>query len=327
MIVPAALVLLAGRRLAPIVAGAATAIGFHLLLWLPWGIGNVWEQSYEYHLEVASDRTPGANLAKVLSTMGDRDAIVLVAAALALGAVVLRRRRGRPARRAAARRPRTSCCSRGWAPRSSCSSAEHPMWRPHVSQLVPGLALLAARHRPSWRVLAVAGDRAAPLLRRARLAGPAPGPLRGQRRRGRRPAARRSPTARWRSATSLVSCGAPGRRTPPDLVDASVLRIETGDITSESLAEAAAEPDVCAVVVRSGERWGRFDDLPDRLADAGYEVAAEDGDVRRVYLKPDCRTRRSEACRSVGTFGPGSMRIYGGGGRGGRGGGGRGWRR
>ena len=45
---------------------------------------------------------------------------------------------------------------------------------------------------------------------------------------------------------------------------------------------------MCAVVVRSGERWGSFDDLPDRLADAGYEVAAEDGDVRRVYLKPDC---------------------------------------
>ena len=82
-----------------------------------------------------------------------------------------------------------------------------------------------------------------------------------------------------------------GHRTPPDLVDASVLRIQTGDITSESIAAAAADPDVCAVVVRSGERWGSFEDLPDRLADAGYEVAAEDGEVRqRCYLKPGLPT-------------------------------------
>jgi hypothetical protein len=79
-----------------------------------------------------------------------------------------------------------------------------------------------------------------------------------------------------------------GHRTPPELVDGSILRIETGDITSERLAEVAARDDVCAVVVRSGERWGSFDDLPDRLAVLGYEVAAEQGDVRRVYLKPDC---------------------------------------
>jgi hypothetical protein len=79
-----------------------------------------------------------------------------------------------------------------------------------------------------------------------------------------------------------------GRRTTADLVDASVLRIETGHITSESLAVAAAEPDVCAVVVTSGERWGSFDDLPDRLADEGYELATQHGNVDRVYVKTDC---------------------------------------
>ena len=79
-----------------------------------------------------------------------------------------------------------------------------------------------------------------------------------------------------------------GRRTTADLVDASVLRIETGHITSESLAAAAAEPDVCAVVVTSGERWGSFDDLPDRLADEGYELATQHGNVDKVYVKTDC---------------------------------------
>ena len=57
VILPVALVLLAVRRLAPIVVGAVTALAFHLLLWLPWGPGNVWEQSYEYHLEAVGERS------------------------------------------------------------------------------------------------------------------------------------------------------------------------------------------------------------------------------------------------------------------------------
>ena len=79
-----------------------------------------------------------------------------------------------------------------------------------------------------------------------------------------------------------------GRRTPPDLVDASILRIETGDITAASVAEAASQPDVCAVVVRSRVRWGSFEDLPERLAAAGYEIAHGDTRSRRVYVDPDC---------------------------------------
>ena len=122
VILPIALVLLAGRRLAPILAGAGVAIGFHLVLWLPWGPGNVWEQSYEYHLEVAGDRSPGANAAKVISTMGDRDLLVVVALVADVG-----RAAPGPAR-AAARRSRpdsrrpTRCCWPGSPPPPSCSS-------------------------------------------------------------------------------------------------------------------------------------------------------------------------------------------------------------
>ena len=162
------------------------------------------------------------------------------------------------------------------------------MWRPHVSQLIPALALLAARHRPATKVLVVALAGRPPLPRRARLADAPPDRLHRQRRAGRRPAARRCPRARWRSATTRASCGAPDGAPPPDLVDASILRIQTGDLTSASLAAVAAEADVCAVVVRSAARWGSFDDLPDRLAAAGYEVADEDDLGRRLYLKPDC---------------------------------------
>jgi hypothetical protein len=287
VILPAALVLLAGRRVAPVVAGATAAVGFHLVLWLPWGVGDVWDQSYGYHLEVATDRTPGANLAKVLSTMGDRDAIVLVAALLAVAAIVLGRRAAPPP---AGERRLTSpdVLLLSWVGATLLVLlVEHPMWRPHVSQLVPGLALLAARHRPSWRVLAIAGLVAVPYgvvhawgvlhpdgysdsaETAVELVRDLPdGAL----------AISDDPGIVWRA----------GHRTPPELVDASVLRIETGDITTERLLEVAARRELCAVVVRSGERWGSFEDLPEGLAALGFEVAAEDGDVHRVYVKPDC---------------------------------------
>jgi 4-amino-4-deoxy-L-arabinose transferase-like glycosyltransferase len=285
-VIPVALVLLARRRLVPILAGAAATVGFHLLLWLPWGPGNVWEQSYEYHLEVAGDRTPGANAAKVLSTMGDRDLLLLAAVVLMLGAIVLGRRALPPAVEARLSSPDTLLLA--WlAGVAVVLLAEHPMWRPHVSQLVPALALLAARHRPPWRPLVLAAVVVVPyhvvhawdVLHPsgftgssaevvARLDALPEGAL----------AISDDPGIVWRA----------GRRTPPDLVDASILRMETGQITSASLAAVAAEPEVCAVAVRSRVRWGSFADLPRRLAAAGYEVALEDPLGRRLYLKPDC---------------------------------------
>ena len=283
---PAALVLLAGRRVAPIVTAAGIAIVFHFALWLPWGPADVWSQSYSYHLEVASERTPGANLRKVLSTMGDRDSLVLIAIGLAIGAILLRRQDRTPAREPALTSPDWLLLA--WvAGTALVLLTEHPMWRPHVSQLIPVLALLAARHRPAWRVLAVAGLVALPYY--VAHTWPILSPD------GYGPAARGAlVTLRSLPDGALAISDDPGlvwragRRTPPDLVDASVLRIETGDITGESVAEAAADPDVCAVVVTSGQRWGSFDDLPGRLADEGYEVARQHGDVHRVYVRPDC---------------------------------------
>jgi 4-amino-4-deoxy-L-arabinose transferase-like glycosyltransferase len=241
VILPVALVLLAGRRLAPIVAGAATAVGFHLLLWLPWGPAAVWEQSYEYHLEVAGERTPGPNLFKTLSTMGDRDMAVLVAAALAIGALVLHRRAAAPDGEPRATSPDTLLLA--WiAGTLVVLLTEHPLWRPHVSQLIPAMALLAARHRPPVNVLAVAGVvvlpyqvvHAWPMLHPTGFGGTSaevvtalralpPGAL----------AISDDPGIVWRA----------GRQTTPDLVDASVLRIDTGQLTASSVAEVAAQPD------------------------------------------------------------------------------------
>jgi hypothetical protein len=286
VILPVALVLLAGRRLRPILVGAATSVVFHFVLWLPWGLGNVWAQSYEYHLEVVTERTPGANARKVLSTLLDRDLLVVVAVVVMLVALLVGRRALPPALEARLTSPDTLLVA--WLIGTLVVLlAEHPLWRPHVSQLIPALALLAARHRPATRVLVLAlvialpyhVIHAWPVLHPTGFTGSAErvvqrlddlpdGAL----------AISDDPGLVWRA----------GRRTPPDLVDASILRIETGDLTSASVAAVAAEPEVCAVAVRSGVRWGSFEDFPERLAAAGYEITDEDERGRRLYVKTSC---------------------------------------
>ena len=49
------------------------------------------------------------------------------------------------------------------------------------------------------------------------------------------------------------------RLVPGELVDASIKRIEQGQITTDVLGDAAADDDVCAVLVWDGDRYG---DLP-----------------------------------------------------------------
>jgi hypothetical protein len=78
-----------------------------------------------------------------------------------------------------------------------------------------------------------------------------------------------------------------GRSTPPDWVDGSILLVETERITEDSIVAEAERPEVCAVVVWSG-RWGDFEHLPERLADAGYSVAAQPAPDQTVYVKPAC---------------------------------------
>jgi 4-amino-4-deoxy-L-arabinose transferase-like glycosyltransferase len=288
IIVPVAVVLVVGRRLTPIVAGAATALVFHFLLWLPWGPSAVWDQAYAYHLDVAGDRTPGANLAKVFSTLGDRDLPLVAALVLAVAALALARRgrRLRPPWPGALTSP-DGLILLWLASTVLVLLTEHPMWRPHVSQLVPPLALLVALHRPPTRALAAAAvvvvpyhvAHAWPVLHptpyrdgsaevHALLEALPPGAL----------AVSDDPGIVWRA----------GRRTTDDLVDTSVLRIETGRMSSDSVMKAATSPGVCAVSVRSSERWGSFTDLPRQLLAAGYHVALVDGRDRRLYVKDPC---------------------------------------
>ena len=286
VILPVALVLLAARRVPPVLAGGLAAVAFHLALWLPWGPANVWDQSYGYHLEVTTDRTPGRNLGKVLSTLGDRDAMVVAAVLAMIGAIALGRRSHRPDAEARPTSPDTMLLA--WLGGTILVLlTESPLWRPHVAQLIPALVLLAARHRPPARALVLAAILVVPyqVVHAWEVLHPAPYSAADERIRailrdlpdGAR-AMSDDPGIVWRA----------GRLTPPNLVDASILRLQTGDLTAASLSAAARADDVCAVVILSAVRWGSLADLPSRLAADGYVLTLDEGAGRKVFVRSRC---------------------------------------
>ena len=240
VIIPVAIVMLARRRLGPIVVGAATALAFHFALWLPWGLSAVWDQAYAYHLDVAGHRTPGrqpgTRCSPRLATATCRSSPRSCSCSGRWPWPEVSRRGSGPssARSVVERLTSPDGLLLLWlAATVAVLLTEQPLWRPHVSQLVPPLALLVARHRPPTWALAVAAVAVVPYHLGPRVAGAAPGAV-----------------PRWRGARSMSSSrpcrGAlaisddpgfvwrAGRRTTDDLVDASVLRIQTHRMSSAS---------------------------------------------------------------------------------------------
>ena len=78
-----------------------------------------------------------------------------------------------------------------------------------------------------------------------------------------------------------------GRRTPDDLVDTSMLRIESRRLTAPSLRSAAVVDPVCAVLVWS-HRFGDLKTLPALLEDRGYRRSARYGGVKVLFTRPSC---------------------------------------
>ena len=68
-------------RDAAVAAGMAVAV--YVVAALPFGIADVWDQSYSYHQDSRRAATHGGAFRKVLDTLWDRDKLVLVALVLA----------------------------------------------------------------------------------------------------------------------------------------------------------------------------------------------------------------------------------------------------
>lgn len=314
--VPVAVVLLRHRRGSHLALALGTGITVALATSLPFGLGDVWDQSVTYHLEVAGERTPGANLRKMASTLGDRDAPLLAAAALALGAGALGAvRRRRSAAPDLTSQPRVSpgrlrlqldgerLVWVWWAATVGALVLEHPLWRNHLAHLVAPTAVLAAcgvervveRSKdvsPRGRrvaTVAVVGlalvlggyhvVHTSPLL--------APGTDHAGEARDAVRAVEALPSGAWAISDEPGIVWSAGRRTPADLVDTSILRIESGRLTAAGVAREASASRVCAVVV-----WSRrFDELElgPLLRHSGYALARRFDDVRAIWIRPACR--------------------------------------
>lgn len=267
---------------------------------VPWGVDHVLNDYVRYHLDKTSNRKPGANFTKLWHTFVRRDTFLTILAATAVVSAavtaVLRRRRPVPADGTASDR------TRWWAPPAGFLWSwavvafvvlllQDPMFRNHLTALVAPAALLVARYRPDWRVVAVVGlvtvpiqaSFLQPVLRPHDYSGPTEvivDTLRGL------------PRDAWAISDEPGLVWRAGLGTDPNYVDSSVLRVDSRvraiRITEDRVLEAAANPKVCAVVVTSEERFGSFAGLPTGLLRLGYDQTVDLGDGLGLYLRPGC---------------------------------------
>jgi 4-amino-4-deoxy-L-arabinose transferase-like glycosyltransferase len=290
VVIAGLVLLLWRRRVWDAALAAGVALGVYVVTALPWGLARVWEQSFSYHNEARSLNSHPDAAWKVINTLWERDLAVLVALALALATFVITRFSGAPRVPHDEGKPRAGVVVGVlvlWAALVFGLLVWEPaLFRAHVAQLVPPLALLASLRPPPWVVLAVAAVVVAPFWAVRNHTILWPHGYRGN---------EAAVVARLRElpGDALVISDDPGlawragHGAPGNFADPSFQRIENGQITARSVARAAASRDVCAVVVSSPQHFGSLDGLPDRLRDEGYRPERL-GDIT-VFTKAECQ--------------------------------------
>ena len=284
----------------PLVAGVS-AIAVFVAASIPFGFADVWDQSFNYRAETSGDRDPLRNLGKIISTLWDRDLVLWLAMAVGIAWAIYQMVTTRADDDHAIESEGSTLA---WAPSPRLLAGlwltitivwlavgVNPMWRAHVSAVVVPAALVLALNAPpkNWLVILavvsvpLTGVQLSELLR--------PGPYRGSER-DVVEVLRSLPDGAWAISDEPGLVWKAGLRTTDFFVDPSVLRIQTGRYGVDDVVSAAAQDKVCAVVVRSKERFGSFPDLGQRLTSMGYVVAqtsrTRSGDDQRVYVKADC---------------------------------------
>jgi hypothetical protein len=228
--------------------------------------------------------------------LAERDTFVLAALALSVVVLLWRARVGpRPGAAGSIAPPAPAVPTRlalallgVWAGAQAVMLIVEPvMWRPHVSQIIVPLALLAALRPAPWPAIVLAALLVSPLYasnvseilwpdaydrneqavvdRLERL------PTRAE-------VITDDPGLAWRA----------GHHPPGLLVDASIKRVQLKQITAARIERDARGPNVCAVLVWADVRFGSLDELPGRLESAGYHVAARYGGPRVLYTRGRC---------------------------------------
>jgi hypothetical protein len=266
------------RRVRDFSIAVAGALAVGLAATLPFGFTDVWDQSVTYHSESEYLYGPGEQFSKLVSTLVDRDLPLLVA--LALGMFV--------ALRAGARFDREDVVVVVWLVAGVLFLVFEPaMFRNHIASVIPPLVLLVAMHPPPPRVLA-AGIVVTSVWWATHLSDVlVPRDYRGVEAElvaelrdlpGDVKVISDEPGFVWRAGLTTV----------PYLNDTSIKRIDQGQITTATVADAASEPDVCGVVVWSNRFASELPGLPAALRAAGLSVVREWPRDRSLWLKPAC---------------------------------------
>lgn len=284
------------RRGDHLAAATGAAIALWLATALPWGLDNVWRQSVTYNSGAGPRYAKLAQLRKLLSTLGSRDLLVVGALLLALitALVALVRAARNPPDHAEPSDPERGTRRADvtvialWAGVTALVLVLEPaLYRNHLAAIVPPLALLAAILARSPRVLVIVLILLVPWSTHNLRTILAPTGYRGD------AAAVMNSLRALPDDAQVISdengfVYRAGLRTPKLMNDTSVKRIDQHLLTTASVARAAADPRVCAVVVWSS-RFGRdLPGLPVALRRAGLVPADRYGGGRVLWLRPTC---------------------------------------
>jgi hypothetical protein len=284
------------RRVRDVAWASGAAVVAALVVTVPFGLATVWRQTVDYQLSSVREQGVLANAGKVVSTLWDRDSLLLGLALLAVAALAFRAPpEGRAERRATSRTDRVVLHALWlwFGVVLAFLVLEPALWRNHLSALVPPMAFLVASRPPPVRWVAIAAVVVVPLHVSHLGSFFWPEPYRGPTREA-HDALTSLPDGAWAISDDIGILWRAGVRTTDDFVDTSIKRQQQRQITVDRIVQEASDPRVCAVLVWSARHWGSFDDLPRALAEVGYEpvqrFSGQDG-VRVLYETSACRAR------------------------------------
>ncbi len=280
-VVPIAWWLRPRRRPVDTVLAAVSAVCFWFVTAVPWGLGRVWSQSIRFHLDKQSQSPPLTQLGKLLTTLFQRDLVLLALFALTCLALVVCRPR------IVRERVNDARLMGAWAALTALLLVfEKLLLVSHVATIVAPLALLVAL-RPAprpWLVAAICVTVPIQAYQCSDIIWPRA-----------YPAAERTVVAQLRGLPrgarvigDITGIGwQAGRTSPPLLNDNSAARISTGRETLGDVLAGAGRDDTCAVVIWSF-RYDGMTGLRDGLARLGYTKTFDAALDHQLWVKTAC---------------------------------------
>ncbi len=269
------------RRFTDLVVAGLATIAAWLAAAVPWGLGRVWDQSVAFHLDKHADGSYGEQFNEIVGWMLQRDVLLVTVIVLGLVATFIFGRRSEGTARA------DVIIVSIWAVAVVLMlTTEKLLLHSHLAVLVPPAALLFALRPPPWRWLVIALVVAVP-LQAYQISGLVwPHGYRGADAEVITKLQALPHDARVISDVQGFVWES-GHTTPRLLNDNAQARIYQHLLTTQMVADGAAEPKTCAVVMWSRRFSRNLPGLRDALRTQGY-VQHVYGTDKELWLKPAC---------------------------------------